>query len=82
MYKGREIADYLDDVRNAITDVEEFTRGMDFERFAADKKDRERSDQEPRSTRRSHERNTRKFPQKASRRPLEKNGRHARRADS
>ncbi|MBI1920186.1 MAG: DUF86 domain-containing protein [Geobacter sp.] len=38
MYKGREIADYLDDIRNAIAEVEEFTRGMTFEAFAKDKK--------------------------------------------
>lgn len=38
MYKGQEIADYLDDIRNAIAEVEEFTRGMTFEAFAADKK--------------------------------------------
>jgi uncharacterized protein with HEPN domain len=38
MYKGREIADYLDDIHNAIAEVEEFTRGMTFEEFAADKK--------------------------------------------
>jgi uncharacterized protein with HEPN domain len=38
MYKGREIADYLDDIRTAIAEVEEFTRGMTFVEFAADKK--------------------------------------------
>jgi uncharacterized protein with HEPN domain len=38
MYKGREIADYLDDIRNAIAEVEEFTCGMTFEAFAEDKK--------------------------------------------
>ena len=38
MYEGREIADYLDDIRNAIAEVEEFTRGMTYELFAADKK--------------------------------------------
>ena len=38
MYKGREIADYLDDIRTAIAEVEEFTCGMTFEAFAADKK--------------------------------------------
>lgn len=38
MYKGREISDYLDDIRNAIAEVEEFTRDMTFEAFAADKK--------------------------------------------
>jgi uncharacterized protein with HEPN domain len=38
MSRGRVIADYLDDIRNAIVEVEEFTRGMDFQSFAADKK--------------------------------------------
>jgi uncharacterized protein with HEPN domain len=38
MSRGRVIADYLDDIRNAIVEVEEFTRGMDFRSFAADKK--------------------------------------------
>lgn len=38
MYKEREISDYLDDIRNAIAEVEEFTRDMTFEAFAADKK--------------------------------------------
>ena len=38
MSKGREIADYIDDIRNAIVEVEEFTRGMNYEDFAVDKK--------------------------------------------
>lgn len=38
MFKGREITDYLDDIRNAISEVEDFTRGMDFEAFVTDKK--------------------------------------------
>jgi uncharacterized protein with HEPN domain len=38
MSKGREITDYLNDIRNAIAEVAEFTSGMDFESFAADKK--------------------------------------------
>ena len=38
MSEGREIADYLDDIRDAVTEVEEFTRDMDYEVFAADKK--------------------------------------------
>ena len=38
MSKGREITDYLDDIRDAIAEVEEFTCGMDYESFAADKK--------------------------------------------
>ena len=29
MSKSREIADYLNDIRNAIAEVEEFTLGMD-----------------------------------------------------
>ncbi|MCX5806026.1 MAG: DUF86 domain-containing protein [Proteobacteria bacterium] len=38
MSKGREMADYLDDILTAIADVEEFTRGMHYETFAEDKK--------------------------------------------
>lgn len=38
MSKGPEIADYLDDIANAIDEVEEFTRGMSYEAFAADRK--------------------------------------------
>jgi uncharacterized protein with HEPN domain len=38
MSKWREIADYIDDIRNAIAEVEEFTRGMNYEDFTADKK--------------------------------------------
>lgn len=38
MSKGREISDYLNDILNACAEVEEFTRGMDFESFEADKK--------------------------------------------
>jgi uncharacterized protein with HEPN domain len=38
MSKGREISDYLDDIVTAIADAEEFTSGMSYEMFAADKK--------------------------------------------
>ena len=38
MSKGREIADYIDDILNAIAEVDEFTRGMDYETFSEDKK--------------------------------------------
>ena len=38
MSKGREIDDYLNDILNACEEVQEFTRGMDFEAFAADRK--------------------------------------------
>ena len=38
MSKGREIADYLDDILTALSDVEEFTRGMYYETFSEDKK--------------------------------------------
>lgn len=37
MSKGREISDYLDDIVAAIADAEEFTHGMSYEMFAADK---------------------------------------------
>ena len=38
MYKNREISDYLEDIRNAIAEVDEFIKGMTFENFANDKK--------------------------------------------
>jgi len=38
MSKSREIDDYLNDIRNAIAEIDEFTLGMDYESFAADKK--------------------------------------------
>ncbi len=38
MSKEREISDYLDDIVAAIADTEDFTRGMSYEMFAADKK--------------------------------------------
>ena len=38
MSKGREITDYLDDMRTAIAEVKEFTSGMTFDEFAADRK--------------------------------------------
>jgi len=36
--KGREIADYLADILGSIIEVEEFTCGMTYESFSADKK--------------------------------------------
>jgi uncharacterized protein with HEPN domain len=38
MSKEREIADYLDDIIIAMTDIEEFTHGMSFDLFSRDKK--------------------------------------------
>jgi uncharacterized protein with HEPN domain len=38
MSKGREISDYLDDIRTAIADAVEFTHGMSYEMFETDKK--------------------------------------------
>jgi len=38
MSKGREMADYLNDILTAIADIEEFTRGMHYDTFAEDKK--------------------------------------------
>ena len=38
MFKGREIADYLVDILTAIVEVEDFTRGMEYEEFTTDKK--------------------------------------------
>ncbi|MEW6521064.1 MAG: DUF86 domain-containing protein [Thermodesulfobacteriota bacterium] len=36
--KGREIVDYLEDILNAIIEVDDFLQGMSYEDFAADKK--------------------------------------------
>ncbi len=38
MSKHRDISDYLKDIRDAIAEVEAFTKGMTFQNFAADKK--------------------------------------------
>lgn len=38
MSKGRELSDYLNDIITAIADTAEFTQGMTYEMFAADKK--------------------------------------------
>ena len=38
MSKGREVSDYLDDILTAITDINEFTKGMHYEAFATDKR--------------------------------------------
>jgi len=38
MSKERELADYLDDILIAMTDIEEFTHGMSYESFSGDKK--------------------------------------------
>ncbi len=38
MSKGRELSDYFDDIITAITDTAEFTQGMSYEKFTADKK--------------------------------------------
>lgn len=38
MFKGREVADYLVDIVTAIDEVEEFTLGLSYGEFAADKK--------------------------------------------
>ncbi len=38
MSKGRVLSDYLDDIINALDDISEFTQGMSYETFAADKK--------------------------------------------
>lgn len=38
MYKGRDVSDYIDDIMTAISDVEQFTRNMTYESFAADKR--------------------------------------------
>jgi len=38
MFSGREISDYLNDIKSAIAEIEEFTSGMDFDAFATDRK--------------------------------------------
>jgi len=38
MKKRREYVDYLDDIQNAIEKAEQFTKGMNFERFSCDYK--------------------------------------------
>jgi uncharacterized protein with HEPN domain len=38
MSKARDLTDYLNDIIIAITDIEEFTRGMSYEVFSEDKK--------------------------------------------
>ncbi len=38
MFSGREISDYLNDIKSAIAEIEEFTSGMDFDTFATDRK--------------------------------------------
>lgn len=38
MSEGRDVTDYIDDILTAIGDIAEFTAGMSFEAFAADKK--------------------------------------------
>ena len=38
MSEGRVVTDYLDDILSAIEDIADFTAGISFESFAADKK--------------------------------------------
>ena len=38
MSKTREITDYLDDIRSAIAEIEEFTQGMSYDTFVTDRK--------------------------------------------
>lgn len=38
MSKERELTDYLDDIRNAIAEAQEFVSGMVYDDFVADKK--------------------------------------------
>jgi len=38
MSKGREVSDYIDDIKTAIEEINDFTTGMNFEDFAADRK--------------------------------------------
>ena len=36
--KGRDYGDYLQDIINSISEIEEFTKGMDLEAFKKDRK--------------------------------------------
>lgn len=38
MSSSREISDYINDIKTAIAEIEEFTSGMNFDSFAADRK--------------------------------------------
>lgn len=38
MFKGREMTDYLADILTAITEIDDFTRGINYEEFTTDKK--------------------------------------------
>lgn len=38
MFKDRDISDYIEDIVNAIAEIGEFTSGMTFESFSADRK--------------------------------------------
>lgn len=38
MFSGWEISDYLNDIKSAIAEIEDFTGGMDFDSFATDRK--------------------------------------------
>ena len=79
MSKGQEVADYLDDILAAIADVAEFTGGMFYEAFAADKKTANaviRSLECPRRSRQAYT-DTILFRPEAPRHPVEQMGRHA-----
>ena len=38
MSNGREISDYLNDIKTAIAEIEEFISGMNFDAFSSDRK--------------------------------------------
>jgi uncharacterized protein with HEPN domain len=38
MCRDQDISDYIEDILNAIAEIVEFTKGMTFENFSADKK--------------------------------------------
>ncbi|ABQ24626.1 HepT-like ribonuclease domain-containing protein [Geotalea uraniireducens] len=81
MYRGREISDYLDDIRNAIAEIEEFTHGMTFETFAADKKTVNAVIRSLEVLGEATKGIPATFRKKISRYPLEQDGRHARRTN-
>jgi len=36
--KNREYGDYIEDILTSVNDIEEFTKGMDFDDFTRDRK--------------------------------------------
>ena len=77
MSKVREMTDYLNDILTAIADIEDFTRGMSYETFAADKKTVNAVIRSLEVLGEATKRIPISFRQKASRHPMEQNERNA-----